>query len=195
MKTWEKYSLGIIAAVILISVIILLTDTFFDSESQFVEDVVLDESLIGSTLESGMMEVQKKIDQGKKSYPIETVLGSKQGFVCLITSQYGPMTLLVKDDTIRQDIVWGDGSTTAFIQGDYVYRYSIQYDKWLRFDYSPDIEIADAQMTRGIFSEFELINKTMPKDVVCVLSEIPEDELDFPIDQAVDLYEILEQVS
>ena len=105
------------------------------------------------------------------------------------------MSLKVKDGMIREDILWGKANTTAFIIGSNVYRYSLQYRQWLKFDYSPDMEMSNSQITHGIYSEYELINKTMPENVVCVRADVPESDFEFPIEEAVDVEEAISDLN
>ena len=96
------------------------------------------------------------------------------------------MSLKVKDGKIRQDIVWSGSSTTAFIIGDHVYRYSLQYKQWLMFDYTP--ELSGKQTTYGVHSEQELLNLT-PESVVCVKYDVSEEDFVFPMEEAIDFDE------
>ncbi|MBD3313809.1 hypothetical protein GF345_05185 [Candidatus Woesearchaeota archaeon] len=166
-----------------------------DSDRSSAEQLLMDPAVAGTSIEPGVQTVQKMLERGRKTVPIQQVVEEKDGYVCAITTtQYGPMSLKVKNGMIRQDIQWGSGTATAYILEQKVYRYSSQYGEWLVFDYDPQAEISVKQMTRGILSEFELLNKTVPENTLCVEAEVQESEFEFPADKAVDIMSLLNQV-
>jgi len=195
MQKRDKQILGVIAAVILISIITLLYYSFSDGQRKFAEQISLDESIKGTSIEKVVLEIKDSVDSGRSPVTMAKVLEEKDGYICAIKAVEGLMSLKVKDGMIREDILWGKANTTAFIIGSNVYRYSLQYRQWLKFDYSPEMEMSNRQITHGIYSEYELINKTMPENVVCVRADVPESDFEFPIEEAVDVEEAISDLN
>jgi len=186
----------IIAAILLISsVSILIYWSVADGGRRQVEALTMDPVVIGTSIEPGILIVQEMLERGKSSVSIEKVLADKDDYVCAITTSYGPMTLKAKDGKLRYDVVWGSESTTAYIIDNAVYRYSKEYGHWLKFDYDPNSEVATKPMTNGIMSESELLTKTDPEATVCVKAKIDEQDFIFSIEDAVDFFEVLEELT
>lgn len=179
----------LIGSVILLFVVFLVVwiVPLFSQKREFMENLTSEKSIQGTSIEQGIMEVKEKIDTGGKAVLLSKVLEEKDGYICAIRTSFGPMSLKVKGGNIREDIVWSDSNTTAFIIGNYVYRYSSMYGKWLRFNYSSGMELSKKQMTSGIFSESELLNKTKPEEVACVKAKIPDDDFVFPMSESLDV--------
>ncbi|MCX6706920.1 MAG: hypothetical protein NT001_02145 [Candidatus Woesearchaeota archaeon] len=148
----------------------------------------------GTPVSSGISAVQAGIDSGQKPMLLEKVLKEKDGYICAINTSFGPMSLKVKSGRIREDVIWGNQNFASFIEGSYAYIYSNTYQKWLRFDYAPDMKISEKQMSRPIMSESELLNSTNPEGVVCVNADVPESDFEFPMSGAFDATAFLKSV-
>lgn len=190
MKKREKQVLAVVIIVVLVSIGCLIYNVVSDGQRKLVEEVSMDPKVIGTSLEQGISLVADQVERGKSTYPITQVMADKDNYACAIKTSYGPMSLKVKDGKIKEDILWSRGNTTAFIIGNKVYRYSPQYRQWLVFDYSPHEILSEKQMTYGVMSEFELINRTVPENVACVKIEISGGDFVFPAEEAVDLEEV-----
>jgi len=192
----KKRYIALIIAAVLILVVLPLVQTVrtWDGHKRMIKDLEMDESIKGTSMESTAEKVRTELERGEKTIPLQDVLEDKDGYVCAIRTSFGPMTLKVKDGRMREDILWGNSNTTAFIIDDRVYRYSSFYSKWLSFDYSSDMEIRNKQMTYGVFSEFELMNKTSPENVTCIRADVPEEDFQFPAEEAVDVEKVIEDL-
>ncbi|MBU0536787.1 MAG: hypothetical protein KKE20_07500 [Nanoarchaeota archaeon] len=195
MNRGEKYFLVIVAIILVSSISIIIYWYLGNSQKDFVEQVTLDPAVIGTPIEPGILIVQEMLNQGNDVIPIDTVLSEKDNYVCAIQTSYGPMALKVKKGMIREDVIWGAGTTTAYLIEDRVYRYSADYSKWLKFPYAPDAELATKQKTHGILSEYELINLTTPETAICVKAEIADEDFVFPMKEALDVEEFISNLN
>jgi hypothetical protein len=181
---------SVMIGIVILAVVVIFVHPFAtqcDGHKRLMEDLIIDQSILGTPLEQDFLAVKAEIDAGKDPIPISQVLSEKEDYVCAINYSYGPFSLKVKAGMIKEEILWGDSTTTAYIIDDYVYRWSPMYDSWLRFEYKPDMLLSQSQMTRGILSEFELLNMTDPDNTACVKLQVDEQEFDFPLGEAVDL--------
>ncbi len=159
----------------------------FSPEKKLVEDVSSDERIKGTSIEESITQVRESIQKGQKTIPLSAALEDKDGYVCTIMTSYGPMSLKFRQGIIRQDILWSDSNTTAFITNSTLYRFSKMYNTWLKFDYLPDMKLSEKQMTRGVFSEQELIDKISPANATCIKADVDKKDFELPKEKAFDV--------
>lgn len=185
-----------IYVVILILLIIFAVASFSQCETKqekVMAGIDSQQNVIGTSIGQSVSEVQKAVESGAKSEALDKVLREKDGYVCALNTSSGPMALRLKGGKIREDMLWGNADVTSFIIGNYAYRYSSQYGRWLRFDYAPDMKISANSLSRAIMSESELLNVTSMDNIFCIKSDVPDSDFQFPIETAVDVSELIRQ--
>lgn len=194
-KRYILVGVGAIIAALIIYFSVLSIISAFSPEKRLVEDIALDESIKGTSIEESASQVRKEIKAGEKAVPLSRALEEKDSYMCAVKTSYGPISVKLREGMIRQDILWSNTNTTAFIVEGDAYRFSPMYGMWLKFNYSPDMELSEKQMTRGIFSEKELLEKISPANATCIRADIPERDFEFPMEKAFNVDEARKKVN
>ena len=152
-----------------------------------------EEQIQGTPIGSVKETVQEAVKSGEENVPLAEVLNSKGSYACTIRKGEEYIALTVRDSVIREDILWDGQPLVSYLIGDKLYRYSIDYKAWAKFDYDPESETSTHPYTSGILSHKELKNLTAG-NALCIKQKVDDSLFIFPKEGAFDASDALRKV-
>jgi len=155
------------------------------AEESAARPITPEQLIKGTAIDALKQEVQSAVKSGSGALSLSEALSGSGSYGCIIKTAKGYLGLRIKEGIAREDILWDKQPTVAFIEGAYLYRFSLMHQRWARFDYSPDSETSGNAYTLGIYSHKEL--RAMPSgNYLCVKKALEDSVFDFPKAEAFD---------
>ena len=152
-----------------------------------------EEQIQGTPIGSVKETVQEAVKSGEENVLLAEVLDSKGSYACTIRKGDEYIALTANDGMIREDILWDSQPIVSYLIDDKLYRYSIDYKAWAKFDYDPDSETSAYPYTSGILSHKELRNLTSG-NALCIKQKIDDSLFIFPKEEAFDASDALRKI-